>query len=92
MILNWAVTSVAQVDAFTVVLASAVTLGTDVGAGVQDYTVYVSDNGGPFTAWQTNTTATQANFTDALGHTYGFYSIARDLVGNIENAGPLNGE
>lgn len=60
--------------------------GSDVGAGVQDYTVYSSDNGGPFTAWQTNTTATSAMFTGIAGHTYGFYSIARDLVGNVENS------
>jgi hypothetical protein len=60
--------------------------GTDVGAGVQDYTIYVSDNGTAFTAWQQNTTATSATYTGQVGHTYGFYSIARDLVGNIEPA------
>lgn len=60
--------------------------GTDVGAGIQDFTIYASDNGGPFTAFQTNTTATSATFTGQLGHTYGFYSIARDLVGNVEGA------
>lgn len=41
-----------------------------VGAGVQDFTVYVSDNSGPFTAWLTNTTATQATYTGIAGHTY----------------------
>src|SRR5262249_54013874 len=49
-------------------------------------TIYVSDNGGPFAPFQTNTTATSAVFTGQIGHTYGFYSIARDLVGNIEAA------
>src|SRR5207253_7832664 len=58
--------------------------GTDVGSGVQDYTVYVSDNGAPFAPFQTNTTATSATFNGQVGHTYGFYSIARDLVGNVE--------
>jgi len=58
--------------------------GTDVGSGIQDFTIYVSDNGGPFTAFQTNTTAASATFRGQTGHTYGFYSIARDLVGNIE--------
>jgi len=58
--------------------------GTDVGSGVQDYTIYVSDNGGPFTLFQTNTTATSATFSGQLNHAYGFYSIARDLVGNVE--------
>ena len=58
--------------------------GTDVGSGVQDFTIFVSDNGGPFTPFQTNTTATSATFTGEVGHTYGFYSVARDLVGNVE--------
>jgi hypothetical protein len=60
--------------------------GSDVGAGIQDYTIYVSDNGSAFTAWQTNTTATSATFIGVTGHTYSFYSIARDLVGNIESS------
>jgi hypothetical protein len=59
--------------------------GADVGAGIQDFTIYVSDNGGPFAAWLTNTTATQGTYTGLGGHTYRFYSIARDLVGNVEN-------
>lgn len=58
--------------------------GSDVGAGIQDYTVYVSDNGGAFAPWQTNTSSTSALFTGEVGHTYGFYSITRDLVGNVE--------
>jgi len=58
--------------------------GSDVGSGVASFTVYASDNGGPFAAWLTNTTATQANFTGLAGHTYRFYSIARDFVGNVE--------
>lgn len=58
--------------------------GADVGSGVQDFTIFVSDNGGPFTPFQTNTTATSATFPGQVGHTYGFYSIARDLVGNVE--------
>jgi Beta-propeller repeat len=58
--------------------------GSDVGAGIQDFTVYSSDNGAPFTAWLTNTTSTSSTFAGQLGHTYSFYSIARDLVGNVE--------
>lgn len=58
--------------------------GNDIGAGIQDFTIYVSDNGGAFTAWQTNTTSTSAVFNGQVGHSYGFYSIARDLVGNVE--------
>lgn len=68
--------------------------GTDEGAGIQDFTIFVSDNGGPFTAWLTNTDATaprpsatrSAIYYGRPGHAYGFYSQARDLVGNIEAA------
>lgn len=60
--------------------------GTDVGAGIGTYTIYVSDNNGPFTPWLTQTVATRAPFNGLSGHTYTFYSIARDLVGNVENA------
>ena len=58
--------------------------GTDVGSGVRDYTIYASDNGEAFTAWLARTTATSATFTGQIGHTYGFYSIATDNVGNVE--------
>jgi hypothetical protein len=60
--------------------------GTDTGSGVGVYTIYVSDNGGTFTPWLTGTAATSATFTGQVGHTYGFYSIATDNVGNIEPA------
>ncbi len=58
--------------------------GNDIGSGIQDYTIYVSDNGGAFAPWLTNTSSTSGVFTGEVGHSYGFYSIARDLVGNIE--------
>ncbi len=60
--------------------------GTDVGSGVQDFTIYVSDNGGPFAALLSNTPVTSATFTGQTGHVYGFHSIARDLVGGVEAA------
>ena len=60
--------------------------GTDAGAGVEDYTVYVSDNGGAYSAWLTNTANTLGVYPGAAGHTYLFFSIARDLVGNAEGA------
>jgi hypothetical protein len=63
--------------------------GTDTGSGVGSYTIYISDNGGAFTAWQTATTATNAQYTGVAGHTYSFYSIATDLVGNVEAAKTL---
>ena len=34
--------------------------------------------------WQQNSSATSATFTEQVGRTYGFYSIARDLAGNTE--------
>ena len=60
--------------------------GTDIGAGVQDFTVFVSEDGGLFTPFVTNTASTSAAFTGVTGHTYSFYSIARDLTGNVEDA------
>ena len=58
--------------------------GSDVGSGLAGFTIYVSDTGSPFTPWFSNTTAASADYTGAFGHTYSFYSIATDLVGNIE--------
>ena len=60
--------------------------GTDDGAGIRDYSIFVSEDGGPFTAFLTDTADTSATFSGELGRTYAFYSIARDLVGNVEDA------
>ena len=60
--------------------------GTDKGSGIAFYSIYVSDNGGPYTVFQNQVTATGATYTGTLGHTYGFYSIATDNVGNVEAA------
>jgi Beta-propeller repeat len=60
--------------------------GSDVGSGLQGFTVYVSDTGGPFTPWLSNTTSVGATFTGAVGHSYAFYSIVGDLAGNLEGA------
>ncbi len=60
--------------------------GTDKGSGIASYNVYVSDNGGAFTVWQSGVTTTSATYTGVLGHAYGFYSIATDGVGNVEAA------
>ena len=56
------------------------------GSGVQSYDLYVSDNSGPWTQWLTRSTNTSAVFTGQPSHTYGFYSVARDNVGNLEPA------
>jgi RHS repeat-associated protein len=54
------------------------------GSGLASFDVYVSDNGGDFTLWQSDTTATSATFTGAAGHTYAFYSSAFDNAGNAQ--------
>lgn len=58
--------------------------GTDElhGAGIATFDVYVSDNGGSFTLWQSGMPAGSAAFTGLSGHSYAFYSVARDLVGH----------
>jgi ELWxxDGT repeat protein len=54
------------------------------GSGIATYSVYVSDNGGKFKAWRSNTTETSAAFTGQNGHRYGFYSVAKDNAGNVQ--------
>jgi hypothetical protein len=60
--------------------------GTDDGAGVHDYTVSVSANGGPFVVWQAGTTATSAVFPGVRGSQYAFHVVSRDHTGNTEAA------
>jgi RHS repeat-associated protein len=62
--------------------------GSDPSSGIAVYDIYVSVNGGQYTAWQSNTTATSATYTGQAGSTYRFYSIAKDNIGNTE-APPL---
>jgi RHS repeat-associated protein len=56
------------------------------GSALADFTIYVSDNGGSFVPWLENTTLTEATFVGTAGHTYAFYSVARDNAGNVEAA------
>ena len=58
--------------------------GTDAGSGIATYTVYVSDNSGPFTALLSNTTTTSTTFMGVVGHSYGFCTVATDNVGNLQ--------
>lgn len=61
--------------------------GTDTGAGVRTYTIYVSADGGAFVPFLTNTAQTSTVVTALQAHhTFSFYSIARDGVGNVEPA------
>jgi hypothetical protein len=54
------------------------------GSGIAFYDIYVSDNRGPFTLWLRHTTQTSATYIGVSGHSYGFYSVATDNVGNQE--------
>ncbi len=57
------------------------------GSGIASYDIYVSDNGGAYTVFQSDTTQTSAMFTGGQdGHQYRFYSIASDNAGNVEQA------
>ena len=58
--------------------------GTDATSGLLNYSIYYSDNGGPFKPWITQTTSTSSWFAGYLGHTYGFYSSGLDVAGNVE--------
>jgi hypothetical protein len=61
--------------------------GSDVGGpGIASFTIYVSDNGGAFTPWLTNTTLTSATYNGQAGHSYGFYSVATDAAGRVQLA------
>ncbi|MCW5559658.1 MAG: hypothetical protein KIT22_17725 [Verrucomicrobiae bacterium] len=59
--------------------------GADLGAGIADFDVYVSTNGGPWTLWIAATATNSAGFLGEHGHTYAFYTIARDHVGFVED-------
>jgi hypothetical protein len=54
------------------------------GSGVKGYSIYVSDNGGAFTPWLLQSTDTSGVYYGQAGHSYAFYSIAEDNVGNRE--------
>ena len=58
--------------------------GSDLGSGIQSFSVLVSDNGGAYSPFQTDTLATSATLAGQPGHTYSFYSVARDFVDNRE--------
>jgi len=82
-----------QVDAVTPADCTATDLtvswsGSDAGGGIAGYTVYVSENGGAPTPLVVDTADTSAPFTAELGKTYAFYSVARDVVGNVEAVPP----
>ena len=64
--------------------------GSDQGSGIASYTIFVSENGGPFRVWLTSA-STEGSFTATQGSSYEFYSSAMDRVGNAEIE-PRSGE
>jgi hypothetical protein len=56
---------------------------------LRDFTIYVSQDNGPYWAWRLNTTATNDTLApprDHKLHGYRLYSVARDVNGNVEAA------
>ncbi len=58
--------------------------GSDAGSGISGYTIFVSDNGGPFTIWLDGIAASSATYSGQTGHSYGFIAIGADQAGNVE--------
>jgi len=56
------------------------------GSGIRDYTLYVSDNGGPSQPMLNRVKTSSSTLQGVSGHTYTFYSVASDNVGNTEGA------
>ncbi|HEY2415142.1 MAG TPA: RHS repeat-associated core domain-containing protein [Pirellulaceae bacterium] len=74
-------------DSFTVKWTGDDGIG---GASLEKFDVFASQDGGAFTAWQTGITGTSALYTGALpGHTYAFYVVATDYVGQVETKAPV---
>jgi hypothetical protein len=56
---------------------------------LRDFTVYVSEDGAPYRVWRLNVAVASDTLVppgNHLPHTYAFYSVARDVNGNIEVA------
>jgi trimeric autotransporter adhesin len=54
---------------------------------LRDFTVYVKQDNGPYRVWRLNTPTTTDTLVppkDHLFHTFTFYSVARDQIGNME--------
>jgi len=60
--------------------------GTDVGSGVATCDIYVREDDEAWTLWLSDTSETIGWYTGRSGHDYSFYSVARDNVGNVEEA------
>src|SRR5262249_55565800 len=58
------------------------------GSGIASYSIYVSDNGGPFTPWLSGATQTSATYVGVNGHTHGFYHVAPNNAGLVQPTPP----
>lgn len=63
--------------------------GIDEGSGIRDYTIFVSEDGGPFTQLMRHTTDTSIIFPGRSGSRYAFFSVASDQTGNLEDPPPV---
>jgi len=54
------------------------------GSGIASYQVYVSDDGAPYTLFHQSMAAGSATYAGQMGHTYDFYCVATDNVGNVQ--------
>jgi len=54
------------------------------GSGIRGFDVFVSKDGGPSILWLSNTPDKHATYSCDAGHSYGFHTVARDNVGNME--------
>lgn len=77
-------TSVTALPAFTNNTGINVSWGGTDNVGVASYTVFVSEDGGAFTALLTDTTLTSTTYLGTAGKTYRFYCIGKDAAGNVE--------
>lgn len=59
-------------------------LGSDTGSGMRDYSVFASEDGGPYSIWLFETTNMSGIFAGKPGKSYSFYTVARDRAGNVE--------
>ena len=54
------------------------------GSGIASYTIFESVDGGPYSVLLLGQTGNSATFTGTAGHTYSFYTMATNNVGNVQ--------
>ncbi len=80
--------SQASAPACAVLSAAVSWRGSDGSSGLDSYNVQVrAGSSGPWTTWQSGTTAASGVYGGATGPIYQFRSLARDVAGNVETKG-----